>query len=64
MNKISISLPDETLAQMDYIADRLRLHPRINRSALIQQIVYDLYMRLQPVVDDSDDVEDYLDYFV
>lgn len=47
MIKTSISLPDETLVQMDYIARRLRLNPCVRRSTLLQQIVYELYMRLQ-----------------
>lgn len=63
MVKVSVSLPDETLAQMDYIARRLRLNPCVRRSTLLQQIVYELYMRLQP--DDgttvyNGDIDEYL----
>ena len=47
-NKCCVSLPDETLVQMDYLRERMRLNPSIKRSQLLQQIIYELYMRMQP----------------
>lgn len=63
VDKVCVSLYPETLAQMDYIAHRLRLHPCIKRSTLIQQIVYELYMRMQSDASNtiqSGDVDEYI----
>lgn len=63
VDKVCVSLYPETLAQMDYIAQRLRLNPCIRRSALIQQIVYELYMRMQCESGDTvynGDVDEYI----
>ena len=45
--KLSISLPEESIAQLDYIRDRLHLHPQIKLSNLIQQVIFEQYSYLQ-----------------
>ena len=47
VKKVSISLTPEALAQLDYIRERLRLHPNIKLSSLIQQVIFDEYSRLR-----------------
>lgn len=43
--KVSVSLPAETLAMMEYLREHLGLSPTIKRSQLIQQIVFTAYTR-------------------
>lgn len=62
VDKVCISLPPETLAQMDYLRKHLGLTPTIKRSQLIQQIIFDAYARAIAVdqLPVPDDVVDYI----
>ena len=47
VKKVSISLTFESLAQLDFLREKLRLNPKIKLSSLIQQVIFDEYSRLQ-----------------
>jgi len=47
VKKVSISLTPESLAQLDFLREKLRLNPKIKLSSLIQQVIFDEYSRLQ-----------------
>jgi len=47
VKKVSISLSPESLAQLDFLREKLRLNPKIKLSSLIQQVIFDEYSRLQ-----------------
>lgn len=47
VRKVSISLPEESIAQLDYIRNRLHLHSQIKLSNLIQQVIFEQYAYLQ-----------------
>lgn len=47
VKKVSISLSPESLGELDYIRDRLHLHPKIKLSNLIQQVIFEQYLYLQ-----------------
>lgn len=42
--KVSVSLSDECIAQLESLRDTLHLSPMIRRSTLIQQIIWQCYM--------------------
>lgn len=42
-NKLCISLPDEALAQLDYLIEAWRMPPTVKRSQVIQQAIWHAY---------------------
>lgn len=48
VEKFSISLSPETLAQMDYLRDEMNIYKGVKRSQLISMIIFDAYCRYLP----------------